>query len=48
MLKTRAETDSLGAIEVPAEALYGAQTVGGGREFSDARLSKDIFQSVVS
>jgi aspartate ammonia-lyase len=28
MPNTRAETASLGAIEVPAEALYGAQTVG--------------------
>ena len=27
MSKTRSETDSLGAIEVPAEALYGAQTM---------------------
>ena len=27
MSKTRSETDSLGPIEVPAEALYGAQTM---------------------
>ena len=26
MPNTRAETDSLGAIQVPADALYGAQT----------------------
>src|ERR1700751_2625278 len=43
MLKTRSETDSLGAIEVPADALYAAQTARAVANFPISGLKASPF-----
>lgn len=43
MKKVRSETDSLGAIEVPAEALYGAQTARAVQNFPISGLKASPF-----
>src|SRR5580698_8783037 len=43
MPNTRAETDSLGAIEVPKDALYGAQTVRAVGNFPISGLRASVF-----
>jgi aspartate ammonia-lyase len=48
MPKTRSETDSLGAVEVPAEALYGAQTARavGNFPISGLRASRFLIRAL--
>src|SRR5579862_1867123 len=43
MPKTRSESDSLGAVDVPADALYGAQTMRAVGNFPISGLRASVF-----